>query len=176
MKLLTPYLLGLSIFVIPGCDINIGGDDSSPADGTGGEDDDDADDDPEYDFGDFLEDAVVAIVLAGTSVSQLLGQNSPSKTSKIPSPKVAIAELLSHSNFNSKTKEDLTNSFHEFVQVYDAVRHFGEAKHETIAQLTEESLCKHLTTCQDVWRFVLQSVYGRKPSTGEFDRKFEFTE
>jgi hypothetical protein len=127
------------------------------------DDGDEPEDAPEYQSQDFEVDAAVALVLAGTSISELLGQNVETDGSKVPSILAAWQSL-----HGDAPPERLK----EFVKVYDALRHFGPPKYDAVRNMTEEAFCQHLHTAQDVWRSVLRMCGN--PVSGEFDHVFEF--
>ncbi len=118
---------------------------------------------PEYQAQDFEVDAAVAIVLAGTSISELLGQNVTPHGSAVPAITKAWGEI-----HGKEPPEDLR----DFVKVYDALRHFGPPKHDAVRNITEEEFCKHFRTAQDVWTSVLHKR-GR-PITDAFKHTFDF--
>ncbi len=112
-----------------------------------------------YDHRDFVIDAVVALMLAGTSVSELLGQNSqPGTKGRIPSPVEALDRLIPNGvpSTVADVPDDIRDRLKSFIDVYDALRHFGESKYETVKEITQEALCGYLKTAQDVWKLVLQ--------------------
>ena len=120
-------------------------------------------DTPGYVAQDFEVDAAVAIVLAGTSISELLGQNAEARGLRVPGITEAWQEI-----HGTQTPQALS----DFVGFYDALRHFGEPKHEAVRSITEEGLCRHLQTAQDVWVSVLRAR-GRAV-TSEFEHTFDF--
>ena len=121
------------------------------------------DDTPEYVAQDFEVDAAVAIVLAGTSISELLGQNVEVSDSMVPDISKAWQKI-----HGTKASQELR----EFVKIYNALRHFGEPKHQIVRDITEEALCQHFKTAQEVWVSMLQKC--RRPVTSEFKHRFEF--
>lgn len=126
-------------------------------------DDEEGDSWPSYGEHDFKVDAAVAIVLAGTSVSELIGQNSPAKGNRTPSPGEGLRTLL-----GSRVPPDAD----AFIKIYDDLRHFGDAKAEAVWNVTEDDLCKHLSTAQSIWVSVLG--HRRAKVTDEFRYKFVF--
>lgn len=94
-------------------------------------------------------DAAVAIVLAGTSVAELIGQNVPPDGTQTPHLRPAYKTLLA---------DPIPDPVEEFFKVYDCMRHFGPAKHQAVAGITEERLCNYLTTAQSVWTQVLTEL------------------
>jgi hypothetical protein len=99
----------------------------------------------------FATEAAVVIVLAGTAISELLGQNTPSKNGRVPDLKKAAATLYDP----NPVPPPLT----EFIEAYDALRHFGEPKWELIHSLMNHEsparLCLLLNAAADVWARVL---------------------
>jgi len=123
---------------------------------------------PDYDYteNDFLIDAAVALVLAGTSVSELIGQNVPPVSNKTPHLRPAYKTLLK--------KNEIPDGVESFFTIYDCLRHFGEAKHQAVYDITQESLCEHLKTAQSIWKDVLK-VRNAKIND-EFMNSFRFPE
>lgn len=106
----------------------------------------------DYTEDDFVVDAARGLVLAGTSLSILVGQNvKPEERGKkrvTPKLTTALADLLG----------PLDDRAREFVQMYDDIRHFGLAKHETVDGLTEKRYCEFMTTAQSLWKKVLEKI------------------
>ena len=118
---------------------------------------------PRYQTQDFEVDAAVAIVLAGTSISELLGQNVAPHGSCVPDILKAWSKL-----HNTRPPQDLK----DFVTLYNALRHFGSPKYDVVSNITEEGFCRHFRTAQDVWTSVLRKR-GR-PITDDFKHTFDF--
>ncbi len=97
----------------------------------------------------FATEAAVVIVLAGTAISELLGQNMPPKNGRVPGPKEAATALY--------RPGAMPEAFVEFIDAYDALRHFGEPKHALIHELSDVAgsgparLCRLLNAAGDVW-------------------------
>jgi hypothetical protein len=126
--------------------------------------DDDTEPNDAYNEDQFVVDAAVAIVLAGTSVSQLTGQNAaPDAKGKTPNLLPCI---------ETATRCPLTSDVKRFVKIYDDVRHFGEAKHDDVKQLDLETLRHCMNTAQVIWQQVLH-VNGM-PLTDDVTQRFEF--
>lgn len=100
----------------------------------------------DYTEDDFVVDAAAVLILAGTSVTQLIGQNVDPDGDRVPPPRQAYEQLLGH-----PPSDDFVN----FIEVYDALRHFGSPKYDAVQAITPEHLCQHLRTAQSVWRDVL---------------------
>ncbi len=101
----------------------------------------------DYTEHDFVVDAAAVLILAGTSVTQLIGQNIEPDGKRIPPPRQAYEQLLGH-----PPSADFVN----FINLYDALRHFGFPKYEAVEATTPELLCQHLRTAQSVWQDVLR--------------------
>lgn len=100
----------------------------------------------EYTINEFVVDAAVTIVLAATSITELAGQNIEPEGERTPEPKSALKRLLS-SEYDSDVDD--------FINVYDALRHFGPAKYAAIDSLTEDKLCEYMSTAQRIWQIIL---------------------
>jgi len=129
---------------------------------TVGEEDDEQGSD-EYTEDDFVVDAAVVLILAGTSVTQLIGQNVDPNGDRVPPPRQAYEHLLGH-----PPSDDFVN----FIDLYDALRHFGSPKYDAIQAITPEHLCQHLHTAQSVWQNVLR--YRNEPIGDHLRNDFAF--
>ena len=119
----------------------------------------------EYTENEFVVDATVILILAGTSVTQLIGQNVAANGNRVPPPRQAYEQLFGHPP---------SDEFVEFIDLYDALRHFGSPKYDAVAAITPEHLCKHLKTAQSVWIDVLR---GRgEPTDMHLHTDFKFIE
>jgi hypothetical protein len=125
--------------------------------------DDTEPEDPLYTQNEFLVDAAVAIVLAGTSIAELVGQNLEPEGGKTPDLRPGLRTLLG---------PEYDSTVDQFVSVYDNLRHFGPAKHDAIFGITEEALCEHMTTAQNIWRRILAQQGGAVD--GDFAVRFTF--
>lgn len=101
----------------------------------------------EYTENDFVVDSAAVIILAGTSVTQLIGQNVVSNGVRVPPPRQAYEQLLGNPP---------SGDFVNFINLYDALRHFGSPKYDAVEAITPERLCEHLRTAQSVWQDVLR--------------------
>lgn len=106
----------------------------------------------DYTEHEFVVDAARGIVLAGTSLSILIGQNveSEERGNRRMTPKLTTALKKLQVPFDDRARE--------FFQMYDDIRHFGLAKHDTIHGLTEERYCDLMTTAQSLWKKVLEKI------------------
>jgi len=95
------------------------------------------------DFNDFFEEACVILVLAGTSVSQLLGQKTASTSPCVPGVGRLLDELVPEPTLRSKLKE--------FNGTYEDLRHFGEPKHESVVSIDETHFTEWMQALQKLW-------------------------
>ena len=120
----------------------------------------------DYTTDEFIVDAARGVVLAGISLSILVGQNvEPEERGKrrvTPKLTTALTDLLG----------PLDDRAREFIQMYDDIRHFGQAKYERINGLTEERYCEFMTTAQSLWKKVLAKI--TMDERGFFDNVFRF--
>jgi hypothetical protein len=124
---------------------------------------DDGDENGDYTDNDFVIDAAVALVLAGTSVAEVIGQNLPAIGKETERLRIAYRKLIN---------DPIPHDVESFFKIYDGLRHFGPAKHQAIEQLTEDGFCQHMTTAQAIWVDVLHRNGGTVES--EFRRSFKF--
>jgi phytoene dehydrogenase-like protein len=111
----------------------------------------------------FVIDASVALVLAGTSVAELIGQNVPPDGTNTPHLRPAYKQLVN---------DPIPAEVEEFFPIYDSLRHFGPVKHHTIEAITEQTLCEYLATAQEVWKDVLRKLGA--PIQHDFRHTFAF--
>lgn len=106
----------------------------------------------------FHERCVFLICTIGLSVSQLLGQNVPDLSQRVPSPIKIFESLVDKYNL----KVDLKSEFKEFINTYDQCRHFGLTnngrRHWEVSQLTFEKTRKMYEFGLEIWRVVI-SIY-----------------
>ena len=102
------------------------------------------------------EKLVFVLNCLGISLSQLLGQNSPSPDNvRIDDPRKALRKILSENKIDGEKRDLILDQFAEFVKYYDTGRHFGlnkdRQKYRIIDQLTLEKLdhfrCTAITIC-----------------------------
>ncbi len=108
---------------------------------------------------------VFIIVCAGTSISQLLGQNvkHSSTSTKVPPPKRLFDEIFG--NAHSKAKD-----FEAFIDLYDDCRHFGSPKYPSIKNLTIEKCECHLNLVTTLWDEIVEK-YRNENDTPQDDLK-----
>jgi len=92
------------------------------------------------------EHLVFIVVCAGTSISQLLGQNAvhSKRGTRVDPPK-----LLFHRVFGAGHSKK--SVFEGFIDLYDDCRHFGSPKYGSIASLTEADCAQHLDLIVALW-------------------------
>jgi hypothetical protein len=110
---------------------------------------------------DYLKERLAFILSCfGLSLSQLLGQNSPSPNKdKMEEPSVLLGSLLANSHVDRTTQRRLNSAFRDFLSYYGAVRHFGKNKYEqnyrTIDQLTVQELDRFRRMTIEIWDIVI---------------------
>lgn len=119
------------------------------------------DENEEYTDNDFVIDAAVALVLAGTSVTELIGQNIPAKGDRTENLRPGYKQLIA---------DPIPGDVEAFFQIYDDLRHFGPAKYDAIRRITEEKFCEYMSTAQAIWIDVLKKTRGRV--SDDFARTF----
>ncbi|MCK9208143.1 MAG: hypothetical protein M0P66_13615 [Salinivirgaceae bacterium] len=92
----------------------------------------------------------------GLSLSQLIGQNSPStnKNRMEPTSKL-FPNLLIGTDFDDVTQENLKSDFEDFLNYYDATRHFGKVKYKSIDELTLAKLDYFRNMTIEIWNLVI---------------------
>ena len=96
----------------------------------------------------------------GLSLSQLLGQNTPSsRKAKMDQPRTLLHHILARSHVDRTTKRRLDRTFQDFLLYYDSVRHFGKTKdkktYQTIEKLTPEKLDRFRRMTIEIWDTVI---------------------
>ncbi len=99
-------------------------------------------------FNKFFEEACIILVLAGTSASQLLGQNTSSTSSHVPNVENLLAELVPDPKLRSTLKE--------FNSTYEDLRHFAEPKHASVIDINGEHFTRWMLALQSLWLFLGQ--------------------
>ena len=112
----------------------------------------------------------VVIILLGSSLYQLLGQNCPGneKSRKTPAGKALLNCVLEALNIKGHNVSELTSRFDAFVDVYDAFRHFGQLKHETIDRVTIEATREYVETTLMIWNVLCTHFDVRLGNMKEF--------
>jgi len=94
---------------------------------------------------DLKERQAFILVCLGLSLSQLLGQNSPSPDKdRMDQPGSLLSNILARSQVDRITRHRLNSTFRDFLPYYDSARHFGinkdEKNYRTIDGLTMPEL------------------------------------
>ncbi|TWT19425.1 hypothetical protein FQY83_13855 [Luteimonas marina] len=110
----------------------------------------------------FHERCVFLICTIGLSVSQLLGQNNPEPSDRVPSPKSIFDSLVDRHRLDSTLK----SKFKEFIDTYDHCRHFGltndGSRHWQVSQVTLDKTRETYEFGLLVWDTVI-SIFRRDP-------------
>ena len=101
----------------------------------------------------------------GLSLSQLLGQNSPSPDKdKVDQPGDLLGRLLTLNNVGRTTRHRLNSTFRDFLSYYGTVRHFGKNKddqnYRTIDQLTLQECDRFRRMTIEIWDVII-AMYQR---------------
>ena len=96
----------------------------------------------------------------GLSLSQLLGQNSPSpEKERMDQPGDLLNNILARSHVDRTTRRHLNTTFQDFLSYYGSVRHFGknsdEKNYRTIEKLTMQELDRFRRMTIEVWNAVI---------------------
>lgn len=118
------------------------------------------------------ERCVFIINIIGISVSQLLGQNNPKPSKRVPSPDKIFNSLVDKHKLDPRLK----GHFKEFIDTYDHCRHFGltddYSRHFQVSQVTFDKTRKIYEFGLLVWDTVI-AIYRNdsKNELGELDLK-----
>jgi len=97
----------------------------------------------------------------GLSLSQLLGQNSPSiNKNRMDPPRKLFPILLKEADSDEMSKKKLKSDFEDFLKFYDAIRHFGKVKHKSIDKLNFDKLEYFKNMTIEIWDIVI-SIYRK---------------
>jgi hypothetical protein len=101
------------------------------------------------------------IVCAGTSISQLLGQNAvhPGPGDYVQPPKQLFLKVFGKQHPKRK-------HFVEFIDVYDDCRHFGLPKHPKINALTKKNCQGYLNLIVFLWDEVVNKYLAAGHDSG----------
>lgn len=110
----------------------------------------------------FHERCVFIICTMGLSVSQLLGQNNPTPSDRVPSPAKIFGSFIEEYQLDPVLKDQ----FQDFIDTYDHCRHFGltsdGGRHWQVSQVTFEKTRRLYEFGLRVWASVID-VYRRDP-------------
>lgn len=109
---------------------------------------------------DLKERLAFIVVCLGLSLSQLLGQNSPSSDKdRMDQPKTLLRNILARSHVDRTKRRQLNSTFKDFLSYYDSVRHFGKNRNERnyriIDKLTMQELGRFCRMTIEVWDAVI---------------------
>ncbi len=109
---------------------------------------------------DLAERLAFIVSCLGLSLSQLLGQNSPSPDKdKMDQPGDLLNNILASSPVDRTTRRRLNSTFQEFLSYYDSVRHFGSNKgdkhYQNIDRLTLQELDRFCRMTLEIWDTVI---------------------
>ena len=103
----------------------------------------------------------------GLSLSQLIGQNSPSSNrGRIESPSKLLPKVLEEIS-DKTTRERITDEFNDFLVYYDAIRHFGKVKQNSVDKLTIEKLDFFRKMAIEIWDIIISKY--RQDEENEID-------
>lgn len=102
---------------------------------------------------------VFVVSCIGLSLSQLLGQNAVLIKKKIDTPEKLLSAFLNESIYDEDRKRSLNKAFHEFIEYYDACRHFGrveeDKKRKKIDLLTYDKTKDFMTVALNIWNAII---------------------
>jgi hypothetical protein len=105
--------------------------------------------------GKIRERCVLTVVLLGLSLSQLLGQNTPLTSGSILPPIKLLSLFLNQTDISDTKKESLNSRFREFMNAYDACRHFGPSKYQKIENLDLKATESFFNLTIEIWDIVI---------------------
>lgn len=105
------------------------------------------------------EKLVFVLSCLGLSLSQLLGQNAVIMKQKLDRPDALLSVFLNESNCGRDKKRLLNRKFDNFIEYYDACRHFGrvegDKQWEKIDSLNFDLVESFMQTALDIWNAVI---------------------
>lgn len=115
---------------------------------------------------DFMKERLTFITSClGLSLSQLIGQNSPTQNKDwMGPPKKLFPRLLIEIDVDDETKEKLKKEFVDFLDYYDAIRHFGEVKYKSVDELTLAKLDCFRSMTIEIWDLFISKYRQDKES------------
>lgn len=106
---------------------------------------------------DFQERCVFVVCTIGLSISQLLGQNNPAPTARVPPPSEIFESLVQKHNLDAA----LLPRFTEFIHAYDHCRHFGitddHRRHHDVDRITLDRTKALYEFGLLVWKLVIEA-------------------
>jgi hypothetical protein len=106
--------------------------------------------------GKIRERCVVIVDLLGLSLSQLLGQNTPHTSPRIPAPRKLLPVFLDQTTIPEAQKNSLITRFNDFLNTYDDCRHFGIPKHEKLNNLDLKATESFFNLAIQIWDMVIE--------------------
>jgi len=92
----------------------------------------------------------------GLSLSQLIGQNSSSSNkNRMEQPSKLFPNLLKGTDSDDVTQEKLKSEFEDFLNYYDAIRHFGKVKYKSMDELTLSKPDYFRSMTIEIWNLVI---------------------
>jgi hypothetical protein len=114
------------------------------------------------DVPDFHERCVFIVSTMGLSISQLLGQNNPTRGKKVPQPSQIFDSLIDKHGLDQALKA----RFQDFIDAYDHCRHFGltegDIRHFQVSQVTFDRTRSLYSFGLTVWDLVIE-IYRKNP-------------
>ncbi|WP_431023944.1 hypothetical protein [Halomonas sp. H5] len=108
------------------------------------------------------ERCVFIIIILGVSISQLLGQNNPYPSNRVPTPKDIFKSLVQKHSLS----DTLISEFENFIDAYNSCRHFGlttdGSRHAQVSKFTYEETLNLYNFGLKVWDVVI-SIYKKDP-------------
>jgi hypothetical protein len=118
----------------------------------------------------FVVDAARGIIMAGTSISVLLGQNTAPDTNKRGAQRTKSFEKAACELGISLDTDEV-----DFVNHYDRFRHFGIAWHTYIETLDVDKYCDLMATAQSLWLKILNKI-DMQYLSDDFNYKFNIAQ
>jgi len=111
---------------------------------------------------------VFIVVCAGTSISQLLGQNAEHSTTgtRVDSPKDLFDRVFGKGHSKRAV-------FRPFIDLYDDCRHFGSPKYPSITALNEAKCEQHLELIVALWDEMVKKYRDEGNDTEDKLAEFE---
>lgn len=118
-----------------------------------------------------LHERCVFIIILDISVSQLLGENNPYPSNRVPAPMDIFKFLVQKHNLS----DTLISEFENFIDAYNSCRHFGltadGSRHAQVRKFTYEETLNLYNFGLKVWDVVI-SIYKKDPENDLQDLGF----
>ena len=106
------------------------------------------------------EKLVFILSCLGLSLSQLLGQNNLFFGKCIPEPMALLSKIMAEKGVDRIERNKFNKSFKEFIDNYDAIRHFGQneddQKYKIVDELTVDKLKIFVRMSVKIWDLVCE--------------------